>query len=666
MSYGGEAPGGAAGQADMEPQELRRAMDELESRFEALAAASVDGIVIACEGRVVEVNRAGAEILGLEPGEMVARSIREYLDDADLAVVAANIAAGREEPYEVYIRHPDGRRIPVEIRAKNIRYLGRPARATIVRDITERRSAEAVLGRWEHLFRNAQFGIATLDANLRFELLNSAFARTHDFTVAELLGQPVDAVLSKDAAEVMRQQLDWAIKDGRRVFESRHQRRDGTEFPVQVDLSVVAQDRTPEVYYAMHIRDLSGEKAAERAREALEERIRHSEKLESLGILAGGIAHDFNNLLVGILGNADLLVRELPVDSSARLSAENLRVAARRASELTQQMLAYSGKSRLELVPLSLNELVKEMQRLLDLALSNPVPLEFELSEAEPTVLGDGTQLRQVLMNLITNAADAAPQGTGRIRIRTGLQRDIPPGFVVVHAAPAETERRASVYMEVSDNGVGMPPETVERMFEPFFSTKFAGRGLGLAAALGIVRGHQGAILVRSAVGQGTSVRVLLPAACEGPLSAVAPPASSAATWQGAGRALVVDDEVAVRHVAGTILRRAGFEVALAEDGHQALAQVENASTPFRFVLLDMTMPELGGAEVYRALRAKHPDLPILLSSGYTERDAAAELNSGLPLHFIQKPYEVAALLRSVRSLLEELGPSQDLPRCSG
>lgn len=665
MRHEGEPPGGAASPTSLEPHDLARALQELEKRFEALADASVDGVVISAGGQVLEVNRAGAEMLGLQPGDMVAHAIREYFDEPDLAVVAANIAAGREEPYEVHMRHPDGRRIPIELRAKNVQYMGGPARATVVRDISERRKAEAVLGRWEHLFRNTQFGIATLDEHMRFELLNAAFARTHGFSAAELRGAPMGIVLSEKSASVMEQQMLRTQEEGRRLFESRHQRKDGSEFPVLVDLSFVRQDRGQGPYYAMHIRDLSDEHAAQRARHALEERVRHSEKLESLGILAGGIAHDFNNLLVGILGNADLLMHELPPDSRSRTSAENLRVAARRAAGLTQQMLAYSGKTQLELVPLALNDLVKEMDSLLDKALSHRVPLQFDLSDAEPVVLGDGTQLRQVLMNLITNAADAAPEKSGRITVRTGLQRGTPEGFVAVHPDSGEPAPGPHVYMEVSDNGVGMPSETVGRMFEPFFTTKFAGRGLGLAAALGIVRSHRGAILVRSAVGEGTSVRVLLPAASELPEAKTVLKSGSAA-WKASGRALVVDDELAVRHVASAILSRAGFEVEVAVDGEQALELVDAATVPFRFVLLDMTMPRMSGAEVYRVIRARHPDIHVLLSSGYAERDAAAEVSEGAPIHFIQKPYEVAALLRSVRRLLGEGHGTGDLPERPG
>lgn len=657
MSYGGEPPGGAGSQTRVHAPEGASVLDELRARFEALAEACLDGVIIVVEGEVVEVNRAGAEMLGLRPGDMIARRIREYFDEEHFKIVAANISAGLEEPYEVYVRRPDGTRLPVEIRGKNVTYLGRSARATLVRDITERRRAEARLGRWEHLFRNAHFGVATFGSDLRFDLVNAAFSRMHDEGSEGLIGQSIWRVVSGGSRPRVEAELARVPVEGRRVFECTHQRKDGAEFPVLVDVSAVRQEETPGLYYAAHVRDLSSEKQAERARALLEERVRHGEKLESLGILAGGIAHDFNNLLVGILGSADVLLADLPEDSPARADAEQLRNAARRASELTQQMLAYSGKSRFVLSAVQLNELVRELEPLLTLPRGRPLALE--LSDDLPPVRADATQLRQVLMNLITNASDALPRQGGRISVRTGVHGESPNGYIFIFPT-GELLVGDYLFVEVTDNGAGMTPETVARMFEPFFTTKFAGRGLGLAAALGIVRAHRGAILVRSIPGEGTSVRVLLPAGATEDLPAPRPAEEPSPTpWRASGRALVVDDEVAVRHVAQAILSRAGFEVALAEDGARALELLEQEPEAFRLVLLDMTMPGMTGAEVYRAIRARWPELAILLSSGYDESEAVAEIGADTPVHFIQKPYEVATLLSRVRTVLDSAPPSR-------
>lgn len=652
MSYGGGPSAGPDGSSTRDVAELERALEEMEQRFSALAEASVDGVVISVDGVVLEVNRAGAAMLGLQTGDVVASSIATYFDEADLEIVAKNIASGREEPYQVTLRRPDGLRIPVEIRAKNVQYRGRRARATLVRDITERRRTFAALGRWEHLFRHAHFGIASFRDEMRFELINPAFASMHGYAMEELLGEPIWRVVPQTSEAQVRADLELAASGGRRIFEAVHVRKDGSEFPVLIDLSVVPQEEPGLRYYAVHVRDQSAKKEAEKHRAMLEERVRHAQTTESLAILAGGIAHDFNNLLVGILGNADVLVSELPVGSRVRTGAENLRTAARRAAELTQQMLAYSGKGRFVLASLDLNGLVEEMPELLNLTLGRQVPIRLELLPDLPEAPGDLAQVRQVLLNLLLNAVDAIVDESGEIAVRTGVSTSAPEGFVICLPGP-EAPSSSFVFVEVSDTGIGMDEGTMRRMFEPFFTTKFAGRGLGLAVVLGVVKAHHGSILVRSAPDGGTTIRVMLPT---GSIDVERAPVSStppSAKWRGTGRVLVVDDEVAVRHVASAILTRAGFEVVVAQNGFQALEFFDAEPDAFRLVLLDMTMPELGGAEVFHALRARRPNLPVLLSSGYDESQAVTELGSAFPVHFIQKPYEVAALLSRVRSLLE-------------
>jgi PAS domain S-box-containing protein len=379
-----------------------------------------------------------------------------------------------------------------------------------------------------------------------------------------------------------------------------------------------------------------------------EEQMRNAQKLESLGVLAGGIAHDFNNLLVGVLGNAGLALLELPDDSPARQAIRDIEISAQRAAELTRQMLAYSGRGTFRVEPVDVSTLVEEMSQLLRRVISKQAQLSLHLDRALPAVVGDATQLRQVVMNLITNASDALDERQGTIRLETGVvQAD--RQMLASTYLDEELPEGEYVCIEVSDTGVGMDAATAARLFDPFFTTKFTGRGLGLAAVLGIVRGHRGAISLQSAPGKGTTFRVLLPAAQGVSAPTPAPPASTLA--RGSGRVLLVDDEEAVRGLARRVLERGGFDVVEAQSGEEALARYEERPDTVTAVVLDLTMPGLGGEATFHALRRTRPDLPIVLSSGYMPEEGDAF--SGVA--FLAKPYRPAELVDAVNAAIERV-----------
>ncbi len=379
-----------------------------------------------------------------------------------------------------------------------------------------------------------------------------------------------------------------------------------------------------------------------------EEQMRNAQKLESLGVLAGGIAHDFNNLLVGVLGNASLALSELPADSPARQFVQDVETSAQRAAELTRQMLAYSGRGKFVVEPLNLSHVVHEMTQLLGRVISKRARLSLHLRDDTPPIVADATQLRQVVMNLITNASDALLGESGLVTVRTGTvhaDARMLAGTYLNEELPAGKY----VYLEVTDSGVGMDAATRARIFEPFFTTKFTGRGLGLAAVLGIVRGHKGAIDVTSEPGCGTTFRVLFPASAaiaERPVTRNIP----AAEWKGSGLALVVDDEEAVRVVARHVLERSGFTVVEAATGEEALATI--SAMPHkapRIVLLDLTMPGMSGEAALSELQRQWPAVPVIVSSGFMPDDGSSI--AGVP--FLAKPYRPCELMDIVRRLFE-------------
>lgn len=382
----------------------------------------------------------------------------------------------------------------------------------------------------------------------------------------------------------------------------------------------------------------------------LDKRAQQSQKLESLGVLAGGIAHDFNNLLMSILGNADMSLRELSPASPARDMIREIHEAAQHAAELCKQMLAYSGRGRFVIQSLDFNDLIGEMTHLLDASVPEGVTLHLALSDGLPPVQGDVTQLRQIVMNLFSNAREALGDEQGEITISTraiDCDREYLSSTYLDEDLPAG----AYVALAIGDTGCGMRTEEQNRIFDPFYSTKFTGRGLGLPAVLGVVRGHNGAIKVDSEPGEGSTFTVLFPEA-ELPAEQLPAKLVDAPGWRGTGVVLVVDDEELVRSVTKRILERMGFSVLAARDGREGIQVFEEHRGEIAVVLLDLTMPRMSGEETYRELRRISQTVPVILSSGYDAMQAAERFTADGLAGFIQKPYRSKDLCAKLRTAL--------------
>ena len=386
----------------------------------------------------------------------------------------------------------------------------------------------------------------------------------------------------------------------------------------------------------------------------LERKLQESQKLESLGVLAGGIAHDFNNLLTGVLGNASLARMDLPEDSPVQPFLEQIEVAATRAADLCKQMLAYSGKGRFVVNRLDLNALIEDTTRLLQVSISKRAVMKYQLAAGLPVVLGDATQLRQVIMNLVINASEAIGEKSGFIGVTTGLTRADRAYLAGAYFA-RELPEGDYVSLEISDNGGGMSPEVLEKIFDPFFTTKFTGRGLGLAAVLGIVRGHRGALKVFSEPGWGTTFKIVLPCA-EGVAEEVARATPGVANWKGAGLVLVVDDEETVRVATARMLEAFGFTTKLADHGRTGVEEFAAAPDAFTLVLLDLTMPHMDGDEAFRAIRTIRPDARVLLMSGFNEQEAIARFTGQGLAGFMQKPFTLSALREKLQEIFRGSG----------
>ncbi|HKB89929.1 MAG TPA: CHASE domain-containing protein [Opitutaceae bacterium] len=395
--------------------------------------------------------------------------------------------------------------------------------------------------------------------------------------------------------------------------------------------------------------DLTEQKRAAEEKNSMEIRLRETQRLESLGVLAGGIAHDFNNLLTAILGNATLARLDMLPGSRAHASLDAIEQTALNAAGLCQQMLAYSGKGRFSIQQIDLGALISETTKLLHVSISKKAVLNLELGQNLPTVLADATQIRQIIMNLVINASDAIGDNPGRINLTTGLIRPIDDFFEKFPLVPDKSSD-AYVFIQIADSGCGMSTETMARIFDPFFTTKFSGRGLGLAATLGILRGHHGAINVVSNLGEGTTFTIYLPAAGPSTLPMSGISTDLAPRWQGKGTLLIIDDEEAVRLVASRLVEKFGFTALTAADGEKGVSLLKQHGEAITAAMLDLTMPGLSGRETLEALRTINPNLRILIMSGYSQDTSIEERSNQL---FVQKPFTMETLRTRLRALFE-------------
>jgi two-component system cell cycle sensor histidine kinase/response regulator CckA len=526
-------------------------------------------------------------------------------------------------------------------------------------DVTEEKRAAAELrarnAQLTSILRAAPVGIGVvLDRVLRE--VNEHICEMTGYSPAELLGQsarvlyPTEAEFALVGVDKYRQ----IAERGMGSVETHWRCKDGAVIDVLLS-SVPLDPADLSAGVTFTALDITERKRAEEERLQLERQIQHVQKLESLGVLAGGIAHDFNNLLMAILGHADLALMGLSPVSPARASLDEIVKASRRAAELCRQMLAYSGRGRFVVQTLDLAEVVREMSHMLEVSVSKKATLFYDFPPGLPGLEADAAQLRQVIMNLVLNASEAIGERGGLVAIATGaMQCD--RAYLTGTWLHEEIPEGLYVFLEVIDTGCGMDAATRTRIFDPFFTTKFTGRGLGLAAALGIVRGHKGAIKVNSEPGKGSTFRVLFPALRRSAEEAV-PETAPASGWRGAETILLVDDEESIRSMGAQMLQRLGFTVLMAADGREALEVFRAHEAAIALVLLDLTMPHMDGVEAFRELRRLREDVRVIISSGYSEQEVTQRFVGKGLAGFIQKPYRSDALAAVLR---RALGGAQD------
>ncbi len=515
----------------------------------------------------------------------------------------------------------------------------------------QKRSAEslrAAEAKFRGLLESAPDPVVVVNREGRIVLVNAQAEETFGFRREDLLGQPMDILVPERLREKCLEYRTTFLRGPHKpslgaTLEIYGWRRDGSEFPVEIKLSLLETEEG--LWGCAAIRDLT-------ERRKLEQQFRQAQKMESIGTLAGGIAHDFNNLLTVILSYSSSLSEELPKDSRHHRAAEQVHVAAERGAALTSQMLAFSRKQVFQLRVLNLNDIIRNLLKMLQRIIGEHIQIKMTLAEDLAPVKADAGQLEQVLMNLSVNARDAMPQG-GRLTLET-QNVELDDDFVRLHVGSAPGPH---TLLTVSDTGMGMDAAVLARIFEPFFTTKGPGHGtgLGLAMVYGVVKQSGGYIGVGSEVGEGTRFKIYLPQATETAETAVSKKPHHDRK-QGSETILLVEDDAAVRELVGAMLSAKGYNVLVSQQPQDVGTICERHSGRIHLLLTDMVLPGMSGREIAKRVGALRPEVKVLFMSGYTDEALAHSHGFDGKFEFLQKPFSAFTLTSKVREVLDADG----------
>ena len=619
---------------------------------------SSDGVFwITSDSHIVDVNEAACRSLGYSREELLKLSIPDVDPLYNFDVwqhFYVELQQKGTRTFETEHLSKDGKRFPVEIVANLIQSDSKELICGFVRNITDRKRAEEVDTRLKlrqrAILDNLPMMAWLKDTEGRLEMVNELFASSSGLTIKQCIGK-TDLEIWPDKAMAKRYMDDdheVCVSGRKKMVEESIVTPEGTKWHLTYKTPLF--DENGQVIGTAGIaQDITERKHSEEEKLAFEQQLQHTQKLESLGVLSGGIAHDFNNILAIIMGYCSLTKMDY---ETAEVNIQEIEKAAERAAGLCRQMLAYAGKTQLSMTQVNMCMLVEEMVNMLKATLPQNAVIKPELSTNIPLISADASQLRQIVMNLVINASEAIGKEQGEIRVsltkstvlagqseRDYHGKEIPPGSYIC--------------LEVTDTGCGMDEETKLRIFEPFYTTKFTGRGLGMSAVLGIINSHNGALQLISQLGKGTTFKVYLPVKAidttgnEDKIHALSVP------WQGSGAILLVEDEDPIRNIAKILLQKFGFTVLEAVNGKEALELYQKNAADIVLVFTDMGMPVMDGYALFPALKQLNHKLPIIISSGFGDADVTSRIGRDNIAGIISKPYNPNQLREILKSSLE-------------
>ncbi len=623
------------------------------SFYEDLIEHAADAIFMGDpQGNIIGTNRSAAILCGYSQTELLGMSLGRLFSAEQQQRTPLRydlLKQGKTITTERLLTRKDGSTVPIEM---NSRMMPDGTYHSFMRDLTGRRQMEEALRLSEEKFSRAfmlhpdAVALSRMADGSYIEI-NQGFTDIIGWQRAEVIGRKSNHEgINVWCNNADREQFIDGLRQHGEVkeFEFPFRHKNGGYVTCLISGRVIRINNEDCILSIVH--DITERKILQEQQRQLELQMQQVQKLESLGVLAGGIAHDFNNILMAVLGHCELALRRLPEPSPALENLQQIKLAANKAADLANQMLAYSGKGRFVTEPLQLSALVAEMAQMLAVSVSKKALLRYKLAAQLPTTIADATQIRQVIMNLVINASEALGDRQGTITMATGAMA-CDQDYLRGTCLPQELPAGNYVYLEIADTGGGIDAETAARIFEPFYTTKFSGRGLGMAAVLGIVRGHKGAIKLDTALGKGTSFRILLPASDK----AVKPAQREklAPALKNSGLVLLVDDEEIVRRTGREMLEELGFDVVTAKDGRKAVAIFSAQHQQISFVLMDMTMPEMDGEEAFHELKRIAPTVKVIICSGYNEQEITPRFAQRELAGFLKKPFQLAELQKVIR-----------------
>ncbi|MCK5841749.1 MAG: transporter substrate-binding domain-containing protein [Candidatus Sabulitectum sp.] len=637
-------------------------LEESERRLDqALSQANLGSWDLNIQTGKVINNDQYSVMLGYSPGEIVfshegwmnrvhpddRKDIVAYIDEFTVVNSGGFECEYRMETKEgdwVFI-HSSGGIVERDADGKAVRIAG------IHRDVTRRKHSEYLARKavddWKNTFDTISEHIAVIDSEGAIIRVNKAQALALGIPRDECVGLNMHTLLYPDD-DAYSKCIPVVYSSAGDNLPSQHEvylKKFKGYFDVSISASQDPEDGSIRIVRVA--KDITLRKQAEKNRKEMEGRVQHAQKLESLGVLAGGIAHDFNNILMSIRGYTDLAISTVKEEDQAFEYLKKINKSVGIASELSGQMLAYSGKGNFVVETVYLNDIIEKIKPMFQVSVSRKVDLVCDQSRDMPCIKVDSTQMEQVILNLVTNASEAIGAGRGTITVTTGKEKRVHPN------KPEEKEEKDFVFFQVDDTGSGMSNDVIEKLFEPFFTTKFTGRGLGMAVVHGIVEGHNGIIEVHSELGVGSSIKVFIPSVNENGKKLKKQADGEFSISGKTTGVLLVDDEKNILFIGELALKKTGYTVFTAVNGEEAVGIYKKNSNEIQCVVLDLTMPVMDGVECLKVLKKYDPEVKVILSSGYNQKDVESKIHIDDIAGYLKKPYGLNALRQQVKNVMQ-------------